>query len=102
MPAAVTLIMTAAAVITADMILSMLMIVMAARRILAGYQRAGHQRRDCLVASALYARIKLDAESAQRILCAAADAAADQRIHTVHHQHAGQRAVTTASSIEHL
>ena len=94
--------MTAAAVIAAGVLFSMLMIMMIARRMLSKSQRARQQRCNRIIAAALNARIELDAKAAQRILRAAADAAADQRIRAVHHQHARQSAMAAAGGVDHL
>jgi len=90
----------AAAVIAAGVALAVLVIVMIAGRAIAVAERARQQRRNRLIAAALHAGIELDAKAAQRSLSAAADAAADQRIGAVHHQHARQRAVTAARRIQ--
>ena len=55
-----------------------------------------------LICVALHAADQTDIGLRKRCLCAAANAAADQRIHTKLCQQAGQRTVTAAVRIHHL
>ena len=54
------------------------------------------------VGAASYAGIEPDASCRQRLLCAAADAAADQRIHMQRAEHPRECAVSAARCIHHL
>ena len=90
------LVMTAAAMIAADMVFAMMTVMMAAANVRIILKRSlckCHRRR---VRIARNAAVYLDAKAGKRHLSAAADAAADQRINALHHQHARQRAVSAA------
>ena len=89
--AAVTMTFTmAAAVVT----FAMAVTVMVAANVGVIAEGAGDQRLDSLVSGTGNAAEETDAGCCKRILCAAADAAADQSINLVIKQEAGQCAVT--------
>lgn len=92
----------AAAMLSADVVRAMMRIMVAAVGRVAGLQRARQQAGNCRIRIALHAAVDLDAKAAQRNLRAAANAAANQVIHTVHHQETRQQAVAAASRIDDL
>ena len=65
-------------------------------------QRTVQESLHCLISIALHTADQTDIGLRKRCLCAAANAAADQRIHTELCQQAGQRTVTAAVRIHHL
>ncbi len=65
-------------------------------------QRTVQESLHCLIGIALHTADQTDIGLRKRCLCAAANAAADQRIHTELCQQAGQRTVTAAVRIHHL
>lgn len=87
--------MASTAVITTGVTAS-LMIVMIAADIRIITQAAGKKSCNCVIRISAAAAVKPDACLRQCILSAAADAAADQRVHTVPGQETGQRAVVAA------
>ena len=76
--------------------LAVLMAVVAAMNVGVITEAAREQRVDRLIRFAADAAAELNARFRQRHLSAAADAAADQRVHTVPGQETGQRAVAAA------
>ena len=91
----------AAAMITAVALVVVLSVVAAHHMGVIG-QRSGSQRLCRLVRVAGYTAIQLDACCCQRRLGAAADTAADQRVHVQRAQNACQCAVAAAVGIYHL
>ena len=91
---------TAAAVAAAGMAFAVIMV----RAVHIGIkrQRTVQERLHCLIGIALHTADQTDIGLRKRCLCAAANAAADQRIHTELCQQAGQRTVTAAVRIHHL
>ena len=91
---------TAAAVAAAGMTFAVLMV----RAVHIGIkrQRTVQESLHCLIGIALHAADQTDIGLRKRCLCATANAAADQRIHTELCQQAGQRTVTAAVRIHHL
>lgn len=75
--------------------LAVLMVVVAAMNVGVIAERAREQRVDRLIRFAADAAVELNARFRQRHL-SAADAAADQRVHTVPGRETGQRAVAAA------
>ena len=78
------------------------MVVVAAPHIRVEAERAREQGGDRFVRAAGYAAVQADARLPERHLRAAADAAADQRIHAVGLQKARQRAMAAAVGIDDL
>ncbi len=75
---------------------ALLVVVVAAMNVGVITEAAREQRVDRLIRFAADAAVELNARLRQRHLSAAADAAADQRVHTVPGQETGQRAVAAA------
>ena len=93
---------TVAAVFTAAVLAArVLRVVMAAVWRVARLERARQQTAHRLVRIAPHAAVDFDAELPERALRAAADAAADQLVHAVHHQKARQQAVAASGRVEH-
>ena len=78
------------------------MLVVAATDIRIILERAGQERPDRFVRPALHAAQQADAGLGQRGLRAAADAAADQRIHALRRQEARKRPMPAAVGINNL
>lgn len=78
------------------------MLMMAALDIRVILQRTGQERLNCRVCVALHAAEQTDIGFCQRHLRAAADAAADQRIHALCRQKARQSAMTATVGIYNL
>ena len=76
--------------------LTVLVVVVAAMNVGVIAEGAREQRVDRLIRFAAEAAVELNARFRQRHLSAAADAAADQRVHAVPGQEADQRAVAAA------
>ena len=89
----------AAAVFAASMALAVRVLMMVTMHGRVEIQRAVHQRFRRSIRIAADAAEQADACIGQRGLCAAADAAADQRVHAALHQEARQRAVPAAVGI---
>ena len=91
--------MLAAAVFAASMALAVRVLMMVAMHGRVEIQRAVHQGFRRSIRIPADAAEQADARIGQGDLCAAADAAADQRIHAALHQEARQRAVPAAVGI---
>ena len=89
--------MARAAVLAAGVI----RVVMAAVGRVARLERARQQTLNRRIRIALHAAVNADAELPERVLRTAADAAADQLVHAVHHQKARQQAVAASGRVEH-
>lgn len=92
----VAAVMAASVFVAGVAALAVLVVVMAATNVGVIAERAREQRVDRLIRFAADAAVELNARFRQRHLSAAADAAADQRVHTVPGQENGQRAVAAA------
>lgn len=92
----VAAVMTASVFVAGVAALAVLVVVVAAMNVGVIAERAREQRVDRLIRFAADAAVELNARFRQRHLSAAADAAADQRIHTVPGQETGQCAVAAA------
>ena len=82
--------------------LTMLVIVVVAADVRVVAEISGQQRMDSRIGITADAAEEPDSRLRQRLLRAAADAAADERVHAVLHQEARQRAVAAAVGIDHF
>lgn len=98
----IAMIVAAAAMIAAGMAAGMFMIVVAAVHIGVEFQLAFDQGQNGVIAIADAAAVELDAHALERHLCAAANAAADHSICTLHQQEGSQRAMAAAHGIHNF
>ena len=82
--------------------LTVLVVVVIAADIRIVAEISGQQRMDSRVGITADTAEEPDARLCQRLLRAAADAAADERVHTVLHQEASQRTMAAAVGIDHF